>query len=451
MHTVSILFLSLMLIASFIASCDARSRSELQKALGNANSKIHRVEQKLNQAHADCNKFKSSLDHMIPMSDSYEFVIYDKNNNFLGTTTSLSFINFEGAAKFDIRPKAVIPNDHVIFYSDIDYKGFHVSLPIGEYSADAIKLRPRSISSVKVPSGVNVLLFGRDHFDSEYVFITESVSNLVDKGFNDRTISVKIIPSYHRDENSLVSLFDNTEFQGFSQDFSQKEFKINYFKSIKLHPDYQIEIYSQADSKLLRVISKNETNVYFKPWDRPQIYGKLVKGKTPVLELFGDIKYEGAKTVITEFQGTFVTQKFEPSSVSSLILSDDYEVKMFEHVNFTGYSAVVSGHVQDLRVFAFNDYMKSYIIRPKSDVRDMVKIINYEGHVQYLPVGTHECTSHQKAYDWCNAMYYFNTEKKIPPNLKMEATNEGYLWSKTFEITQDTYGQSFSKVVISYK
>jgi hypothetical protein len=451
MSNFSILFLSLVLIASFIASCDARSRSDLQRALGRANMQIHREQQNLNKERADCAKFRASLDNLLPMSDSYEFVIYDRNNKFLGTTTSLSFINFEGASKFDIRPRTVIPDNHVIFYADSDYKGFHVSLPIGEYPADTIKLRPRSISSVKVPAGMNVLLYFQDHFQSEYLFLTGSVSNLVEKGFNDRTISIKVVPSYHHDENSLVSLFDNTEFQGYSQDFSQTEFKLSYFKSIKIHPDYQLEIYSRADSKLLRVISKDETNVYFKPWDRPEIYGKLVKGKTPVLELFGDIKYEGAKTVITDFQGTYVTQKFEPSSVSSLMLSDGYEVQMFEHVNLTGYSAVVSGHVQDLRVYAFNDHMKSYIIRPKSDVVDMVQIKNYAGHVQYLPVGTHQCSSKQRAYDWCNAMYYFNTEKRIPSNLKMEATNEGYLWSNTFEITQDTYGQSFSKVVVSYK
>ena len=283
------------------------------------------------------------------------------------------------------------------------------------------------------------------------MFLSESVSNLVNKGFNDKTISVKIIPSYQRDKNSLVSLFDNTNYEGFSQDFSETKFKIRYFKSIKIHPDYQLEIYSQVESKLLRVISKDESNIHFKPWDRPEIYGKLVKGKTPVLELFGDIKYEGTKTVITESKGTFLTQKFEPSSISSLMISDGHEVQLFEHANFTGYSVVVSGHVHDLRVFAFNDIVKSYIIRPKSDVRDMVQIKNYQGHVQFLPVGTHQCSSHQRIYDWCNAMYYFNTEKMIPSNLKMEATNEGYLWSNTFEITQDTYGQSFSKVVISYK
>ena len=443
---------TIIILVLLFVSCQARSRSELQRALGNANSQIGRVKHSLKQAHADCGRFKASLDHMIPMSDSYEFVIYDKNNNFLGTTTSLSFINFEGAAKFDIRPKAVIPDDHVVFYSDIDFKGFHVSLPIGEFSADAIKLRPRTISSVKVPAGMNVLLFSRDNFDSEYLFVTESVSNLVNKGFNDKTISVKIIPSHQRDENSLVSLFDNTNYEGFSQDFSQTEFKVKYFKSIKIHPDYQIEIYSQADSKLLRVISKDESNVYFKPWDRPEIYGKLVKGKTPVLELFNDIKYEGTKTTITYYEGTFVTQKFEQSSISSLMISDGYEVQLFEHANFTGYNVVVSGHVQDLRVYAFNDFMKSYRIRSKSDVIDMVQVINYEGHSQYLPVGTHQCSSHQKAFNWCNALLFTNTGLKIPKNLKIVATNEGYMWSNTFELTNDMNSRhKFTQVVITHR
>lgn len=444
---------TIILLVLLVVLCEARSRSELSRALGHAHSQIGRVKQSLNQAHTDCNKFKGSLDNMVPMSDSYEFVIYDKNNNFLGTTTSLSFINFEGAAKFDIRPRAVIPDDHVVFYSDIEYKGFHVSLPIGEYGANAIKLRQKTISSVKVPAGMNILLFSRDHFESEYLFVSESVSNLVNKGFNDKTISVKIIPSYQPDKNSIVSLFDNTNYEGLSQDFSQttKEFKMNYFKSIKIHPDYQLMIYSQVDSKLIHVISKDESNVNIKPWNRLEIYGKLVKGKTPVLELFSDIVYDGTKTTITHYEGTFVTQKFEPSSISSLMISDGYEVQLFEHANFTGYNVVVSGRVQDLRAFAFNDIMKSYIVRLKSDVHDMVQIKNFEGHVQFLPVGTHYCSSNQRAYDWCRAMYYINTEQIIPSNLKIEATNDGILWSNTFEITQDTHGKSFSKVVISYK
>ena len=54
MHSLFILFLTI-----FIVSCDARSRSEYQRALGHANTKISRMKQSLNQAHADCSKFKS--------------------------------------------------------------------------------------------------------------------------------------------------------------------------------------------------------------------------------------------------------------------------------------------------------------------------------------------------------------------------------------------------------
>jgi hypothetical protein len=451
MQKLSLLLLAIFIVLSFIPSCHAQSRSELRKRIGYANSKIAKVNGELNNARAECGKFKGSLDNMVPLSDKYEFVIYDKNGNILGVTTSLGFINYPGAVKFDIRPRTVIIDDHsVVFYSDEGYKGFHVSLPIGDFSADAIKLRPGTISSIKIPSGMNVLLYFRDHFESEYLFLSESVSNLIHKGFNDQTVSVKIIPSYQHNENSLVSLFDNTNYEGFSQDFNKTEFPIRYFRSIKIHPDYQLEIFSHSDSKLFRVISQNEKNVIFKQWDRPKIYGKLVKGKTPVLQLFGDIKYEGPKTLITHFKGTFESEKFEPSSISSLVISDGYEVQMFEHANFSGYTAVVSGHVEDLRVFAYNDFMNSYIIRPKSEVVDMVQIVNNKGHVQFLPVGTHYCSSHQKAFDWCNAVYY-NGKLKIPSNLKIDATNEGILWSNTFEITQDSYRKAFTKVVISYK
>ena len=127
-------------------------------------------------------------------------------------------------------------------------------------------------------------------------------------------------------------------------------------------------------------------------------------------------------------------------------------MQLFEHANFTGYNAVVSGHVQDLRVFAFNDITKSYRIRSKSDVIDMVQVTNYVGYHQFLPVGTHQCSSPQKAFDWCNALLYINTGLEIPTNLKMVATNEGYLWSNTFELTRDWMSRhKFTQVVISYK
>lgn len=438
----------ILFITLLIVSCEARSRSEYSDALGYANQRTWKVQKDLKRAQSDFQNYKASLNNIVPETDEYEFAIYDKDGNFIGATKSLHFANIPNS-RFVIRPKSVIPNDHVIFYSDAFYEGLYISLPIGKYPASSIQLSARTISSVKIPSGYSVILYMEDNLEGINLFLSESIANLDYKYFNDATVSLKITPPM-KYTNSIVSLFDGPNYNGDALQFNDTNIKISLknFNSVKIQPGYQLMVYIRSNSKLTWVFSNDTSNF---PCCRIDLFAKLVKGTTPVLILSEDINYQGEYTYITKYEGTFESEMFNPASTSSLKISDNYEVVLFENKNFTGSSIVISGEVMDLRQYTFNDKMRSFRVRSKTNVADLVTF-NHDHMTQFLPIGTHYCsTFDQRIIDFCNPKVFRYIEKYVPNNMIVEATKHGLIWSTTYEDITKYKDLTFDFLTVRYK
>ncbi len=431
------LILSILFITLYIVSCEARSRSEYSNALSYATQRTWKVQDELKRAQTDLVNYKASL------SDEYEFVVYDKYGNIIGETKSLNFLNIPNS-QFAIRPKTVIPNDHVVFYSNANFEGLYISLPIGDYPASSIQLSARIISSVKIPSGINVMLYMQDNLEGQYIFLSESIANLLNRKFNDATVSFKIIPTVQYTD-FIVTLFEGSNYDGFAQQFNDTNIEISLknFQSIKIQSGYQLMVYIRSNSKLTKVFSNDESDF---TCCRIDLFAKLVKGTTPVLILYEDINFQGEYTYITQYEGIF-----EQASTSSLKISDKYEIVLFENKNFTGSNVVISGQVMDLRQYTFNDKMKSFRVKSKSNVADLVRFNH--GHVsQFLPIGTHYCsTFNQRIVDFCNPKVFRNIEKIVPNNMIVEATKQGVIWSKTYDDITKYKDLTFDFLTVRYK
>ena len=437
------LILSILFITIYIVSSEARSRSEYSNALGHATQRTWKVQDELKRAQTDLANYKASLNNIRPMSDEYEFVVYDKDGNFIGATKSLHFVNIPNS-QFAIRPKTVIPNDHVVFYSNTNFEGLYISLPIGDYPASSISLSARTISSVKIPSGINVILYMQDNLEGQRIFLSESIANLLNRKFNDATVSFKIIPTVQYTD-SIVTLFEGSNYDGIAQQFNDTnvEISLKNFGSIKIKPGYQLMVYIRSNSKLTKVFSNDESDF---TCCRIDLFAKLVKGTTPVLILYEDINFQGEYTYITQYEGTF-----EQASTSSLKISDKYEIVLFENKNFTGSSVVISGQVMDLRQYTFNDKMKSFRVKSKSNVADLVRF-NHGYASQFLPIGTHYCsTFNQRIVDFCNPKVFRNIEKIVPNNMIVEATKQGVIWSKTYDDITKYKDLTFDFLTVRYK
>ena len=442
------LILFILFTTLYIVLCEARSRSEYSNALSYATQRTWKVQDELKRAQSDLTNFKASLNNIRPISDEYEFVVYDKNNNFIGVTKSLIFLNIPNS-QFAIRPKTVIPNDHVVFYSNTNFEGLYISLPIGDYPASSISLSAKTISSVKIPSGINVMLYMQDNLEGQNIFLSESITNLQNRKFNDATVSFKIIPTVQYTD-SIVTLFEGSYYDGFAQQFNDTnvEISLKNFGSIKIKPGYQLMVYIRSNSKLTKVFSNNESDF---TCCRIDLFAKLVKGTTPVLILYEDINFQGEYTYITQYEGTFESEMFNPASTSSLKISDKYEIVLFENKNFTGSSVVISGQVMDLRQYTFNDKMKSFRVKSKSNVADLVRF-NHGYVSQFLPIGTHYCsTFNQKIIDFCNPKVFRNIEKIVPNNMIVEATKQGLIWSTTYDDITKYKDLTFDFLIVRYK
>lgn len=82
------------------------------------------------------------------------------------------------------------------FFKDCNYAGAVVSLPPGDYTLTQLQARGvlnDDISSVKVSSGYQVILYENDNFAGTTVTSSTDLSCLVGQNFNDKTSSLRVI------------------------------------------------------------------------------------------------------------------------------------------------------------------------------------------------------------------------------------------------------------------
>lgn len=80
----------------------------------------------------------------------------------------------------------------VTLFVDCPFSGTSVSLSVGDYNVNQIGLPNDSISSVRVPSGLQLTLFEHSDFGGASVAITSDASCLNDRGWNDRASSLRV-------------------------------------------------------------------------------------------------------------------------------------------------------------------------------------------------------------------------------------------------------------------
>jgi hypothetical protein len=449
-----IIILSLLLL--IVISCQAKSRSELQKQLGNANSALHKHKGRADNCEKNFNNHKNNANNQfIIIDDDREYIALDKNNNYIGTIIDKFSLGTTHGTNFKNQKRTIIPDNYAIFYLDIDYKNIFIALPPGEYSSSKISLPIKSISSIKVPHGYSVILFDNNNFNGNYVHLSSNETNLQNKNFNDRTVSIQIISNKKKNTNDIVTIYEQKDFNGFNEGIIEKNnptpisLSLKYFTSITITDGYTLEIFYKG--KLVENINSNHSilcisidniNVCQNKLSSKFFTFNIVSTKQTVLELYEDINFNGKKTITYDLTGTYESLSFNPNSISSIKISNDHEVELFEGKNYDGNSIIITGNVNDLRQYAFNDKINSYIIRYNPNkLDDKVSIYHqskFTTDAQYFSVGKYSCsTENQKILDWCNNRLFDNLSIKIPNGYIVQVINTGILWDSSVNITKD--------------
>jgi hypothetical protein len=449
-----IITLSLLLL--IVISCQAKSRSELQNQLGNAKSALHKHKSRADNCEKNFNNHKNNANNQfIIIDDDREYIALDKNNNYIGTIINKFSIGSAHGVNFKNQKRTIIPNNYAIFYMDIDYKNVFIALPPGEYNSNKISLPLKSISSVKVPTGYSVILFDNDNFNGNYVYLSSNEKNLHNKNFNDRTVSIQIISNNKKNTNNIVTIYEQKDFNGFNEGIIQKnnpipiDLSLKFFTSITITDGYTLEIFYK--DKLVENINSNHsilciridnTNVCQNKLSSKFFTFNIVSTKQTVLELYEDINFNGKKTITYDLEGNYESLSFNPNSISSIKISNDHEVELFEGKNYDGNSVIITGNVNDLRQYAFNDKINSYKIRYNPNkLDDKVSIYHsskFNTDAQYFSVGKYSCsTENQRVLNWCNRYLFDSLSIKIPTGYIVQVINTGILWDTSVNITKD--------------
>jgi hypothetical protein len=194
-------------------------------------------------------------------------------------------------------------------------------------------------------------------------------------------------------------------------------------KSIIIHTDYEALIYI-GDILIDVIHSKSQCVQLIHPNTQFNVVvQKKTEHSTKYVVFYEDIDFNGLQFILMSNPAGSMSNA--NGKLSSMRIPHEYEVVLYDQTNFQGAYIVVSGEVNNLNFYAFNDRAKSILTRPKNvqNSHENVAIYanpNYEGEKMTLPVGRSECSSSLKLLNFCNEAYAASI--KVPAGFKVTIT-----------------------------
>ncbi|MBD2194621.1 MULTISPECIES: CAP domain-containing protein [Calothrix] len=137
--------------------------------------------------------------------------------------------------------------DQVIVYDDSQYGGFAQTLAAGNY--DWGQIHNDTISSLKVPPGMQVTLYSNTRFQGRSKTFTQDTPYVGDD-FNDQTSSIKVELI---NSNNQVIVYDDSQYRGFAQTlnvgsyYDWGQIHNDTISSLKVPPGIKVTLYSDTN------------------------------------------------------------------------------------------------------------------------------------------------------------------------------------------------------------
>ena len=412
--------------------CSLKEKSELKNMVSNQGNEISKFKQKIIHLHTD-----------IMME------VYDDTNRFIGYI--LDEYNPDMIGKtMKIVPRIPFSKNAIHFFADKNMRGVFTSLTPGKYTSAQISLPIKTISSISIPENIEVVLYSNDNFTGKSILVTDSVSNLVDLGFNDQAVSIEIIQKNNTTNVSSVGkVFYNTNFNGKSIPLALGfiEIDMHQIRSVKINEGYEIKVFQ--NSNLVEIVSVNISDLNIKKSDNG-LYSFLVSQIDPIekkstIVVYKDIDYKCKRQyIIVNNQTHFNNLQFMDTSISSIKIPEGLHLQIFENSDFTGASMYITGDIPNLKNYAFNDRMQSFIVLNSGDVPKEQVILysktDYNGEQVYVPLGYTKCNIDNNDLNGFCRDGYANTRASsifVPEGYTVVLEKKPLLWEdKTYHYTE---------------
>jgi hypothetical protein len=323
---------------------------------------------------------------IITLGDNFALSVSTKDGAHIGWihdefTPSMSIPE---NSQIHIEQRGACYNGTRIFY-DIDHKGLFIDLPvIGRYSARQISLPARSVSSIIIPNGYQVIMYANDDFSgNDFVVLTSSQKNL--GNFNDRMVSLEIQEIFEKKAEYVAIIYSHWDFNGRATVIElgeSYEIPIEQIGSIAIEPEHEIFLY---DGSVLR-------DVYTSTVKSISILGKAVATvrvqkvgiiPTQYAVFYDDVDYSGTHFILTNP----TVYNWTIGKLSSLRIPHDYQVVLRDRDSHI----VVRGNVPNLGLYFFNDRAMTMVYEKRTAeiIKNVVifSMANFDGEMRTLPFG----------------------------------------------------------------
>jgi len=283
-------------------------------------------------------------------------------------------------AQIHIEQRVACLNGTRIFY-DIDHEGLFIDLPvIGRYTASQISLPTRSVSSIIIPTGYQVILYANEN---DFVVLTSSQKNL--GNFNDRMVSLEIQEIFKKKTQHVAIVHSHPDFNGKKTGMElgeSYEIPIAQIGSIAIEPEHEVFLY---DGSILRDIYTSTVNSI-------SILGKAIAtatvqkvGSIPTqyAVFYDDVDYRGIHFILLNP----IVYNWTIGKLSSLRIPQDYQVVLRDQDSHI----VLRGNVPNLVLYFFNDRTITMVYE-KRTIENIENVVifsksHFYGEMRTLPIG----------------------------------------------------------------
>lgn len=344
-------------------------------------------------ANSRANKYKNDFDR-----SSQENGILKSKTITIGDNFALRVSTKEGAhigwIHDEFNPSMSIPSNaqiHIekrvarlngtrIFY-DMNHKGLFVDLPvIGKYNASQISLPIRSVSSIIIPNGYQVIMYASGN---DFIVLTSSQKNL--GKFNDRMVSLEIQEIFEKKAQHVAIIYSHWDFNGLATGIELGEsyqIETAQIGSIAIEPEHEVFLYDGSVLRDIYTSSVKSISILGKATATVRLQ-KVGSIPTQYAVFYDDVDYRGTHFILmnpTVYNWTI-------GKLSSLRIPQDYQVVLRDRDSHL----VLRGNVPNLVLYFFNDRAITMVYekRTAGNIENVVifSMANFDGEMRTLPFG----------------------------------------------------------------
>ena len=344
-----------------------------------ANSRANNFKKDLDKSSQENGMLKSKT---ITLGDNFALHVSTKDGAHIGWIHNEfnPSMSIPANSQIHIEQRRACSNGTRIFY-DIDHKGLFIDLPvIGRYTASQISLPARSVSSIIIPNGYQVIMYASGN---DFVVLTSSQKNL--GKFNDRMVSLEIQEIFEKKAEHVAIIYSHWDFNGLATGIELGEsyqIETAQIGSISIEPNHEVFLY---DGSILR-------DVYTSSVKSISILGKATAtvrvqrvGSIPTqyAVFYDDVDYMGIHFILTNP----TVYNWTIGKLSSLRIPQDYQVVLRDQDSHI----ILRGNVPNLVLYFFNDRAITMVYekRTAGNIENVVifSMANFDGETRTLPFG----------------------------------------------------------------